>query len=37
MLEERGWTVLRFWEHEAPASVADSIAETIRSRRDVTG
>lgn len=36
LLEERGWTVLRFWEHEVPAAVADSIAETVRSRRAVT-
>lgn len=26
LLEERGWTVLRFWEHEAPTSVAERIA-----------
>ncbi|MBM9463842.1 very short patch repair endonuclease [Aeromicrobium sp. YIM 150415] len=37
LLKERGWTVLRFWEHEAPASVADNIAETVRSRGEVNG
>ncbi len=25
-LEARGWTVLRFWEHEAPDSVARAVA-----------
>lgn len=37
LLEERGWTVLRFWEHETPGSVADSIAEAVQSRREVMG
>ena len=37
LLEERGWTVLRFWEHETPASVADRITEAVQSRREVTG
>jgi len=32
-LEERGWLVLRFWEHEAPASVAERIGRTVRARR----
>lgn len=36
LLEERGWAVLRFWEHEAPSTVADSIAEAARARREVT-
>lgn len=26
---ERGWTVLRFWEHQAANTVADAIAETV--------
>ncbi|WP_327663160.1 MULTISPECIES: very short patch repair endonuclease [unclassified Streptomyces] len=26
-LEEEGWTVLRFWEHEDPADVARAIAD----------
>lgn len=29
-LAERGWTVLRFWEHEAPAVVADAIVQAVR-------
>ena len=33
LLEERGWCVLRFWEHEEPVSVAQRIAETVRARR----
>lgn len=37
LLEGRGWTVLRFWEHEEPALVANSIIETVRSRRELTG
>jgi DNA mismatch endonuclease (patch repair protein) len=32
VLEERGWMVLRFWEHEAPSSAADRIVVTVRSR-----
>jgi len=33
-LEERGWVVLRFWEHEAPSAVADQIGQVVRSRRE---
>lgn len=33
LLEERGWVVLRFWEHELRAAVAASIAERVRERR----
>jgi DNA mismatch endonuclease (patch repair protein) len=29
-----GWTVLRFWEHEDPESVADQIAAAVVSHRD---
>jgi len=29
-LEDAGWTVLRYWEHEDAARVADSIAAVIR-------
>lgn len=36
LLEERGWTVLRLWEHEAPASAADRIEHTVRARRELT-
>ena len=32
-LEERGWLVLRFWEHEAPVSVAAQIGQAVRARR----
>ena len=30
-LESRGWTVLRFWQHELKKSVRDSAAERIRA------
>ena len=33
MLRAAGWTVLRFWEHEDPDVVADSIEREVRSRR----
>lgn len=36
LLEERGWRVLRFWEHEVPASIAASIVDVVRDRREVT-
>lgn len=29
-LSDDGWTVLRFWEHEDPAAVADAIAAHVR-------
>jgi len=29
-LEAMGWTVLRFWEHEAPAAVAAAVELTVR-------
>jgi DNA mismatch endonuclease (patch repair protein) len=28
-LSEQGWTVLRFWEHEEPASVADRVQAAV--------
>ncbi|WP_406160608.1 very short patch repair endonuclease [Streptomyces sp. NBC_01005] len=28
-LTEEGWTVLRFWEHEAPGEVAEQVAAAI--------
>ncbi|MEU4386243.1 very short patch repair endonuclease [Promicromonospora sp. NPDC023805] len=28
-LSEQGWTVLRFWEHEEPASVADRVQTAV--------
>ncbi|MDX2340550.1 very short patch repair endonuclease [Micrococcus sp. M4NT] len=33
VLTERGWTVLRFWEHEDPAGVAQTVIDAVRSRR----
>ena len=30
-LKEAGWTVLRFWEHEDPESVADQVQATVES------
>lgn len=36
LLEGRGWRVLRFWEHEAPTSIAASIVDVVRDRREVT-
>ncbi|MGN6199928.1 very short patch repair endonuclease [Humibacter sp.] len=33
LLAERGWLVLRFWEHEVPASVAERIGQAVRVRR----
>lgn len=32
-LEEAGWSVLRFWEHEDPGTVADSIESALREER----
>ncbi|MFG2834742.1 very short patch repair endonuclease [Streptomyces zaomyceticus] len=32
-LETLGWTVLRFWEHEAPEAVALHIAAAVRRRK----
>ncbi|MFG3123423.1 very short patch repair endonuclease [Streptomyces sp. NPDC048201] len=31
-LTARGWTVLRFWEHEAPEEVADQVRATVERR-----
>lgn len=31
-LTEAGWTVLRFWEHEAADEVADRIEQVVVSR-----
>jgi len=33
VLEARGWLVLRFWEHDPPAIVAERIAEQVRAGR----
>ena len=34
ILADRGWTVLRFWEHQAPADVADAIVAVLRGLRN---
>lgn len=36
-LEEAGWTVLRFWEHEDPDVVAASVAAAVRSQDPTDG
>ena len=30
-LQEAGWTVMRFWEHEAVAVMADSVERAVRA------
>lgn len=32
-LERLGWTVLRFWEHEEPSTVADAICSALEQLR----
>lgn len=32
-LEEAGWLVLRFWEHEDPEEVAERVRQAVVSRR----
>lgn len=32
-LEEAGWVVLRFWEHEAPEAAAERVASVVATRR----
>lgn len=32
-LTERGWLVLRFWEHESPSVAADRIEACVKRRR----
>jgi DNA mismatch endonuclease (patch repair protein) len=32
-LRKAGWVVLRFWEHEVPDDVAETIAQAVNSRR----
>lgn len=31
LLRDAGWTVLRYWEHESPADVAQAVATAIRT------
>lgn len=33
LLAARGWTVLRFWEHEAASDVADEVCLAVSQRR----
>lgn len=33
ILTERGWLVLRFWEHEDPAVVAERVVAVVNERR----
>ncbi|QAV28840.1 very short patch repair endonuclease [Micrococcus luteus] len=33
ILTERGWTVLRFWEHDDPSEVAGLVKAAVRTRR----
>lgn len=33
VLEDRGWLVLRFWEHEPPTTVAERITGLVQARR----
>lgn len=30
-LQQTGWTVMRFWEHEDPEAVADRVQEAVQS------
>lgn len=34
-LQNAGWTVLRYWEHESPAMVARAISDVVADRRDL--
>ncbi|MFH8792374.1 very short patch repair endonuclease [Streptomyces sp. NPDC017941] len=36
-LVAQGWTVLRFWEHESPTSVAERVARTVSRQRAARG
>lgn len=36
-LEDMGWTVLRFWEHEMPEDVVAAIVERLTSSDGVSG
>lgn len=33
-LTERGWTVLRFWEHEDSDEAAERVAAVVRTKRE---
>lgn len=36
-LSERGWTVLRIWEHERPTEAVDRIEAVLRGRPRIAG
>ena len=36
LLKAEGWLVLRFWEHEDPAEVAETVESSVRSTGRVT-
>ena len=36
-LQDAGWTVLRFWEHEDPETVATAVAVAVRSQEPTEG
>jgi DNA (cytosine-5)-methyltransferase 1 len=36
-LRDAGWAVLRFWEHDDPATAADLVSRTVRSRATSPG
>jgi len=36
-LQQLGWTVLRFWEHEDPGRAADVIGQYVAAARSATG
>ena len=36
-LVAQGWTVLRFWEHEAPQDVADEVRRVVIQRKNGVG
>jgi DNA mismatch endonuclease (patch repair protein) len=37
LLEEAGWSVLRYWEHQEPAACAELIAAEVAARRPTRG
>ncbi|MYS34595.1 T/G mismatch-specific endonuclease [Streptomyces sp. KhCrAH-43] len=36
-LMAEGWTVLRFWEHQAPVQVAETVAEVVDREKSARG
>ena len=36
-LQQTGWTVLRFWEHQDPEVVADRVQDAVQSALDGSG